>query len=70
VTPQNPHLTTGEIAAHFEVKSWQARRAVDALGQAIPRAGLYRLVPRDLLPQIEAELRRKGWLREEVTVAQ
>jgi hypothetical protein len=70
VLPDSAHLTTGDLTAHFGVAAWQIRRAVDALGLAIPRAGLYRLVPRDLLPQIEAELRRRGWLREEVSVAQ
>jgi len=59
---QATHLTTGEIAAFYGVGDWQVRRAVDALGQQIPRAGLYRLIPRSMLGQVEAELRRRGWL--------
>jgi hypothetical protein len=32
---------------------------VDGLGEQIPRAGLYRLVPVNLLPRIEAELTKR-----------
>jgi hypothetical protein len=60
------HYTTREIAAHFGVADWQARRAVDALGAVIPRAGLYRLVPAELLERVRLELCRRGYLREEV----
>jgi hypothetical protein len=63
------HLTTGELAAHFGRPGWQIRNAVDALDIPIPRAGLYRLVPRELLPHIEAELRRRGYLPEEASRA-
>jgi hypothetical protein len=63
------HLTTGELAAHFGVAVWQVRRAVDALDSPILRAGLYRLVPRDLLPAVEAALGRKGYLRQEASRA-
>jgi hypothetical protein len=66
---QKSHLTTGELSAHFGVAVWQARRAVDALDAPILRAGLYRLVPRDLLPQVEVGLRRRGYLREEAARA-
>jgi hypothetical protein len=59
------HLTTGEIATLFGVPGWAARRAVDALGESIPRAGLYRLVPRDLLPRVEAKLREAGHMSKE-----
>jgi hypothetical protein len=69
VLPTKPHYTTGELCAHFGVSAWQARRAVDSLGNLILRAGLYRLVPRDLLPAVEAELRRKGYLPGEVASA-
>jgi hypothetical protein len=56
------HLTTGEVAAMYGVRVWQARRAADALGHEIPRAGLYRLIPRGLLGPLEEELKRRGWL--------
>jgi hypothetical protein len=58
------HLTTGELALHFRVAVWQVRRAVDALAAPILRAGLYRLVPRSLLADVETELRRRHYLRE------
>jgi hypothetical protein len=63
------HLTTGESAAHFGVAGWQIRIAVDALDAPIPRAGLYRLIPRELLPAVEAELKRRGYLPEEAAHA-
>jgi len=65
--PDRSHLTTGDLAVHFGASAWQIRRAVDALESPVLRAGLYRLVPRDLLPQVEAELKRRGYLREEAT---
>jgi hypothetical protein len=69
-TPSKSHLTTGEIATRRGVYGWQARRAVDdALGDGVLRAGLYRLVPAELLPRVEAELRRKGYLREEAAAS-
>jgi hypothetical protein len=63
------HLTIGEIARRFNVAQWQARRAVDSLGEDIPRAGLYRLVPVGLLGLVEAEMRRRGYLAEEPEAA-
>jgi hypothetical protein len=57
------YLTTSEIAERFPgVAGWQVRRTLDAMDLDIPRAGLYRLVPEELLPQVEAELRRRGYL--------
>jgi hypothetical protein len=56
------HLTTGEIAKAFAVPVWQVRRAVDALGVAVPRAGQYRFVPRELLKRVRLELVRRGYL--------
>jgi hypothetical protein len=53
------HLTTGDIAAELGVPIWRVRRAVDALCLACPRAGLYRLIPRELIPQIREELGRR-----------
>jgi hypothetical protein len=58
-------LTTKEIAIRFGVEQWQARRAVDALAQEIPRAGLYRLIPFGLLARVEDELKRRGYVPEE-----
>jgi len=49
------HLTIGELAALLGRPQWEIRKVVDALGP-VPRAGLYRLVPRDLLPKIKAAL--------------
>jgi hypothetical protein len=63
--PQKSHLTTSEIAALFDANIWQVRRAVDAIGQSIPRAGLYRLVPRELLGLVKAEMVRRGYLPQE-----
>lgn len=66
------HLTTGELHDLYSglVPVWQLRRVIDALGgEAIPRAGLYRLVPRSMLPRIEDELRRRGLLPEPEEVA-
>ncbi len=63
---EKTHLTTGEIASACEVATWQARRVVDDLGEIIPRAGLYRLVPVGLLPRIRSELQRRGFIPKEV----
>jgi hypothetical protein len=65
------YITTGQIADMFGIADWQVRRVVDALGKEIPRAGLYRLVPRSLLASVATELERRGWMRqtEEVTTS-
>jgi hypothetical protein len=63
-TGTTPYLTIGQVADIYGVADWQARRAVDALEVQIPRAGLYRLVPRALLGKIAQELDRRGWLSE------
>jgi hypothetical protein len=52
------HLTTGEIAAELGVPGWMVRRAVDALGENIPRAGLYRLIPSALVDRVRAEVQK------------
>lgn len=57
------HLTTGELAALFGLADWQIRRAVDALPDDVPRAGLYRLLSRDLLPKLVEEMKARGWLQ-------
>lgn len=48
-------LTVGQISRHTGVPLWKIRSAVDRL-DGIPRAGLYRLVPRSRLPEVEALL--------------
>ena len=58
------HMTIGEVANIFALPTWKVRRAVDSLGVEIPRAGLYRLVPRDVLGKLAVELERRGWLPE------
>jgi hypothetical protein len=61
----NQYVTIGQLTRtppFCGVPAWKLRRAVDALGVGVMRAGLYRLVARDLLPRLEAELRRAGYL--------
>lgn len=50
------HLTVGQVAEIFQAPGWKVRRIVDSLGVEIPRAGLYRLIPRELLGRIGVEL--------------
>jgi len=54
------HLTTGQVAAFYGVPEWRIRRIVDSLDCDIPRAGLYRMIPRDVLPAIAARLHDKA----------
>ena len=56
------HLTVGQVAGIYGVPDWKIRRLVDSLDADIPRAGLYRLIPRSLLGTIAIELQRQGWL--------
>jgi hypothetical protein len=64
------YLTTSDIAERYPgVAPWQVRRTLDGMGLQIPRAGLYRLVPEDLLPQVEAALRSRGYMPEAAEVA-
>lgn len=55
------NLTVGQISELFGLPNWKVRRAVDALKIEIPRAGNYRIIPRNLLGKIAAELERRGW---------
>ena len=65
----NAHqLTVGDVAELLRVAPWQVRRAVDSIGVVLPRAGQYRLIPRGLVPAIEADLRAKGHIQDEVTI--
>ena len=58
----NPHLTVGETARLYDVAQWRIRKIVDELDADIPRAGMYRLIPRHLLPTIAIKLQERGWL--------
>jgi hypothetical protein len=44
--------TVGEIAAESHAPLWRVRQVVDSLEPKVPRAGLYRLVPRDQIQSI------------------
>ena len=54
------HLTTGQVATFYDVPEWRIRKIVDSLGCDIPRVGLYRMIPRDVLPAIAARLQGKA----------
>jgi CRP-like cAMP-binding protein len=56
------HSTVGQIAEFCGAEPWQVRRAVDALPTPFARIGTYRVVRRDQLPAVLAELQRRGWL--------
>lgn len=63
------HLTVGRIADFCGAEPWQVRRAVDALPTPVARIGTYRVVRRDQLPAVMAELERRGWLKANEEVA-
>lgn len=65
-TPSVPFqgFTPPEIARRLNAPLWAVRRTIDALGIAV-RVGLTRLVGADRLPELEAELRRRGYLSAE-----
>jgi hypothetical protein len=54
------HLTTGQVAAFYNVPAWRIRKIVDSLDCEIPRVGLYRMIPRNVLPAIAARLQGKA----------
>jgi hypothetical protein len=56
------HLTVGDVAKLYGVAAWQVRRCVDRLDVEVPRAGGWRLIPRELLGDVAAALRDCGWL--------
>ena len=56
------HLTTGQVAEFYRVPEWRIRRIVDSLDCDIPRAGLYRMIPREALPAIAAKLHKQPTL--------
>jgi hypothetical protein len=53
---QKDFLTVGEIAAQYHEPLWKVRQIVDALDTPVPRAGLYRLIPRELVAVVAARL--------------
>ncbi len=59
-----PLLTVGEVSRLLSVPEWKIRRAVDSLEIEIPRAGNYRLIPREELVPLAAELHRRNWMPE------
>ena len=61
---RDPVTTNEDGQIYGGVADWRIRRAVDALGVQIPRAGRYRLIPRALLGPLAIELGRRGWLPE------
>jgi hypothetical protein len=55
------HLTSTQIARHFGTTEHRARKAIDSLGETIPRIGPgIRLVPETLLPQIAERIGRNN----------
>lgn len=55
--------TTGDLAAHFQVRDWQIRRVFErGLVQERGRLGKYRLVYHGDLPAVERALRQLGYL--------
>lgn len=59
---ESSHLTVGQTAKLYGAPDWKVRRIVDSLGADIPRAGQYRLIPRELLGLIAIELQEQGYL--------
>ena len=53
-------LSVGDISRLLGAEPHQVRRSVDRLGVDVPRVGRYRMVPRQLLPSIAADLRERG----------
>jgi hypothetical protein len=53
------HLTTREFSERYDEPAWRVREAADALGELIPRAGLYRLIPLEAIDLLRAEIRRQ-----------
>jgi DNA-binding transcriptional MerR regulator len=58
-----PPLTIGAVAKHFGVTAWKVRRLFENGTLPQPaRVGAYRVIPITDLPQIEAALRKCGYL--------
>ncbi len=49
-------VTSGQAAEILKIPIWKVRIIADSLGVELPRAGRYRLIPKDLLPAIAAKI--------------
>lgn len=58
----NEFTTIGQLKKETGLPAWKIRNAVDRM-KGIPRAGLYRLVPRNRLPELEQLLGLSGATR-------
>jgi len=52
-------MTVGQVAKTRGVGGWLIRKIIDELEPHVQRAGLYRLVGRQLLARIDNELRKR-----------
>ena len=56
-------LSLGEVAAHFGCKTWQIRRLFERkLMAEPPRFGMFRMLRRSQLGEVEAALKKGGYL--------
>jgi len=64
-------LTTGDVARHYGVATWQVRRLFESgrLPEPETRAGQYRLVSADDLPRVGEALAEAGYLKADKTDA-
>jgi hypothetical protein len=63
--PESPVMTLGEIAKRYGCTQGQVRKVFTrGFLPEPPRAGPYRVVPRGQLGQVEAALRKAGYLKE------
>ncbi|MBX9656148.1 hypothetical protein K2Y11_21235 [bacterium] len=56
---ENDYATIGQLQRELGLPGWKVRNAVDRMN-GIPRAGLYRLVPRNRVPELEQLLGLSG----------
>ena len=61
---QRSFLTIGQLAEQLQEPVWRVRRAADSVAPNLPRAGLYRLVPAELIESIDKRLRADSASRE------
>jgi hypothetical protein len=60
-------FTTREVAEIFATEAWRVRRLFeDGTLAEPPRFGRSRIIPREMLPTILDELRRRGWVAQPV----
>jgi hypothetical protein len=61
------HRTLGDVAKRYGIPIWKVRRVYErGFLPEPPRAGAYRIVADDDLPQVEAALRAAGYLPPDV----